>query len=90
LPAGKNWTFEIKLDGYRCIVLKLAKEVTLFSGLNKRFRGVVEALASLDADFVLDGELVALDSQGRRSFQIQQPSPSQPPPRQGPRGGENR
>jgi bifunctional non-homologous end joining protein LigD len=32
----------------------------------------VDALASLDGDFVLDGELVALDSQGRPSFQVLQ------------------
>ena len=31
LPAGDGWTYEIKLDGYRCIALKLGKEVTLFS-----------------------------------------------------------
>jgi ATP-dependent DNA ligase len=40
--------------------------------LNKRFPGVVDALASLEGDFVLDGELVALDPQGRPSFQILQ------------------
>ena len=76
LPAGENWTFEIKFDGYRCIVVKRGREVTLFSRnekvLNKRFPGVVDAFASLDGDFVLDGELVALDSKGRPSFQILQ------------------
>ena len=50
--------------------------VTLFSRhrkvLNKRFPGVVDAFASLDGDFVLDGELVALDSKGRPSFHILQ------------------
>jgi ATP-dependent DNA ligase len=76
LPVGEKWTFEIKFDGYRCIVLKRGKEVTLFSRhkkvLNKRFPGIVDAFASLDGDFVLDGELVALDSKGRPSFQILQ------------------
>ena len=76
LPVGEKWTFEIKLDGYRCIVVKRAREVTLFSRhkkvLNRRFPGVVEAIASLEGDFVLDGELVALDPQGRPSFQILQ------------------
>jgi ATP-dependent DNA ligase len=76
LPAGENWTFEIKLDGYRCIAVKRGGEVTLFSRhqkvLNGRFPGVVDALASLKGDFVLDGELVAFDSQGRPSFQILQ------------------
>ena len=76
LPAGEKWTFEIKFDGYRCIAVKRGSEVMLFSRnqkvLNKRFPGVVEALASLEGDFVLDGELVALDPQGRPSFQILQ------------------
>jgi ATP-dependent DNA ligase len=38
--------------------------------LNRRFPGIVEALASLKGDFVLDGELVALDPQGKPSFQL--------------------
>ena len=76
LPAGEKWTFEIKFDGYRCIAVKRGREVTLFSRhrkiLNKRFPGIVDAFASLDGNFVLDGELVALDSKGRPSFQILQ------------------
>jgi hypothetical protein len=61
LPAGEKWSFEIKLDGYRCIAVKRALEVTLFSrhkkALNRRFRSVVEALASLAGDFALDENL---------------------------------
>jgi ATP-dependent DNA ligase len=55
-------------------VVKRAREVTLFSRhkkvLNRRFPGVVEAIASLEGDFVLDGELVALDPQGRLPFRF--------------------
>ena len=52
LSSAEKWTFEIKFDGYRCIAVKRGKEVTLFSRrrkvLNKRFPGVVDALASFD------------------------------------------
>ena len=61
LPAGEKWTFEIKFDGYRCIAVKRGREVTLFSrhkkALNRRFRSVVEVLASLAGDFALDENL---------------------------------
>jgi ATP-dependent DNA ligase len=53
--------------------------------LNKRFSSVVQALASLGVDFaldlggdfILDGELVSLDPQGRPSFQLLQGNISQ-------------
>jgi ATP-dependent DNA ligase len=74
LPAGEKWAFELKLDGYRCIAVKRGKEVTLFSRhrkvLNWPFPGVVDALASLKDDLVLDAELVVLDPEGRPSFQL--------------------
>ena len=61
--------------------MKRGREVTLFfrhkKVLNKHSPGVTTALASLDGDFVLDGESVALDSQGRPSFQLLQNSLSQ-------------
>jgi ATP-dependent DNA ligase len=67
LPAGETWTFEVKFDGYRCIAVKRGREVTLFSRhkkvLNRRFSSVVQALAWLGSDFVLDGKLIASDSQ---------------------------
>lgn len=76
LPEDENWRFEIKLDGYRCIGVKRGSEVMLFSRnknvLNDRFPNVVDALRLLEGDFVLDGEIVALDEQGRPSFQLLQ------------------
>jgi bifunctional non-homologous end joining protein LigD len=81
LPAGETWTFEVKFDGYGRIAVKRGREVTLFSRhekvLSKRFPTVVKALASLEGDFVLDGELVALDSEGKPSFQLLQDSLSE-------------
>jgi hypothetical protein len=51
LPTGAKWTFEIKFDGYRCIAVKHGREITVFSRhkkvLNKRFPGVVDALAAI-------------------------------------------
>jgi ATP-dependent DNA ligase len=76
LPTDEKWTFEIKFDGYRCIAVKRGREVTCFSRrekvFKKRFPGVTTALASLDGDFILDGELIAFDPKGRPSFQILQ------------------
>ena len=78
LPSGDKWIFEIKFDGYRCIAVRREREVTLFSRhnkvLNRRFPSVVEALELFEGNFTLDGELVALDSQGRHSFQLLQNS----------------
>jgi bifunctional non-homologous end joining protein LigD len=72
LPTGEAWTFEINFDGYRCIAVKRGSAVTLFSRnkkvLNKRFPKVVDAIASLEGDFVLDGELVAINPQGSLPF----------------------
>jgi bifunctional non-homologous end joining protein LigD len=79
LPEGPTWQYEIKLDGYRAVALKTAGAVNLLSrrnnSLNGRFPEIVEALASLPNDTVLDGEVVALDEHGRGSFGLLQHNP---------------
>jgi bifunctional non-homologous end joining protein LigD len=79
-PAGDEWSFEIKFDGYRCLAVKVGNKVTLFSRnenkLNERFPAVAEALGAVVGDFAIDGEVVALDSKGRPSFQFLQNSGS--------------
>jgi bifunctional non-homologous end joining protein LigD len=84
LPEGEEWTFEIKFDGYRCIAVKTEKMVTLFSRngkrLNDRFPGVAAALATLPGDFSVDGEIAALDEQGRPSFHLLQNRGASLPP----------
>jgi bifunctional non-homologous end joining protein LigD len=76
LPKNDNWSFEIKFDGYRCLAVKSGLEVTLFSRnrkvFNDRFPNITEAVKSIEGDFVLDGEIVALDIHGRPSFQLLQ------------------
>jgi bifunctional non-homologous end joining protein LigD len=78
LPESHDWTYEIKFDGYRSIAVKKESEVTLFSRnektLNARFPTLVTGLAALPGDFVVDGEIVALDEQGHPSFQLLQNS----------------
>jgi bifunctional non-homologous end joining protein LigD len=82
LPEESAWTFEIKFDGYRCIAVKDESGVTLFSRnekpLNQRFPNVVDALRELEGELVLDGEIVALDEQGRPSFQLLQNNQTRP------------
>jgi ATP-dependent DNA ligase len=76
LPEGAQWVWEIKLDGYRAIAVRSGGAVDLFSrrqkSLSKKFPYIVEALAGLPAQTVLDGELVALDDNGRPEFNLLQ------------------
>src|SRR5258708_23015554 len=71
LPEGPQWTFEVKLDGYRAIGVK-GRETILYSrkhkNFNKRFPRIAEALGDLPADTVIDGEVVALAESGRPDF----------------------
>ena len=80
LPEGDDWTFEIKFDGYRCLAMKHSENVSLFSRnkkkLNERFPEIVEGIAKLPGDFLIDGEIVALDEKGRPAFQLLQNSAS--------------
>src|SRR5258708_13761582 len=65
LPEGQEWTYEVKLDGYRAIGVK-ASTTVLYSrnhkNFNKRFPQVADALNDLPADTVIDGEAGALAS----------------------------
>jgi bifunctional non-homologous end joining protein LigD len=71
IPEGDNWTYEMKLDGYRLQAVKAGGKVILYSrrgiDLTKRFPYVARALASLPDDTVIDGELVALE-EGKPNF----------------------
>jgi bifunctional non-homologous end joining protein LigD len=73
LPSGQQWLYELKLDGYRAIAFKRNGAVYLRSRndneLNGRYPAVVEALAKLPQNTVIDGEVVAFDQEGRPSCQ---------------------
>ncbi|MDP9088250.1 MAG: hypothetical protein M3O26_05895 [Pseudomonadota bacterium] len=76
LPAGPSWSYEIKLDGFRLEAVKGLGEVMLYSRrgniLNHKFGYIAEALKKLPNSTVIDGEVVALDSQNRSDFNLLQ------------------
>jgi bifunctional non-homologous end joining protein LigD len=76
-PGAGDWIFELKFDGIRLIGVKRDDKVSLLSRneneLTKRFPEIVEAIKALPArECVIDGEVVALDEEGRSSFQLLQ------------------
>ena len=76
VPSGKRWTYELKYDGYRALARKEASETRLISRNLKPLQQFPELVAELEAlncnDFLLDGEIVALDQEGRSRFQLLQ------------------
>jgi ATP-dependent DNA ligase len=63
LPAGDDWQYEPKWDGFRCLAFRDGNKIELCSKsgqpLARYFPEIVEALLAIDAPrFVLDGELV--------------------------------
>jgi bifunctional non-homologous end joining protein LigD len=76
-PAQGGWIYELKFDGIRALALKHGAKVKLISrsgnDLTKRFDEVATALELLPCEeCVIDGEVVALDEEGRSSFQLLQ------------------
>jgi ATP-dependent DNA ligase len=72
LPEGPDWQYELKLDGYKALAIKTAGKVHPRSrndnDFNARYPGIVTALSAMPDETVLDGEVVALDAEGRPSF----------------------
>jgi bifunctional non-homologous end joining protein LigD len=76
-PTGGDWSYELKFDGIRACAIKDGNKVSLISrngnDLRLRFPEVAAAMADLSAgECVIDGEVVALDDEGRSSFQLLQ------------------
>jgi ATP-dependent DNA ligase len=72
LPVG-NWLYEMKFDGYRALAFKAGKEIRLLSRnrtlFNDNYPILIDALKSLKAkNFILDGEIAALDQTGKSSW----------------------
>jgi bifunctional non-homologous end joining protein LigD len=74
---GEAWLFEIKWDGYRALAYVRDGKAHLVSrnqnDLTGQFPEVAEAIARVNAQTaIIDGEVVALDENGRPSFSLMQ------------------
>jgi bifunctional non-homologous end joining protein LigD len=74
---GPDWLFEIKWDGYRAVAFIEKEKVRLISRnqneLTHRYPELKDLAKSVKAKTaILDGEVVALDEQGRPSFSLMQ------------------
>jgi ATP-dependent DNA ligase len=72
IPAGPEWQYEPKWDGFRCLAFRQSGRVQLQSKaakpLSRYFPEIVEAMLALDDEtFVLDGE-IAVPSGDHFSF----------------------
>jgi bifunctional non-homologous end joining protein LigD len=71
-----RWDYQLKLDGYRAIAFKTGGRVFLRSrndnDFSVRYPAVVEGLAGLPDETVIDGEVIALGEDGRPSFSVLQ------------------
>jgi len=71
-----DWIFEDKYDGFRMVATIEGGEVTLYSRNGKivshNYSEVAKALEGMKHDAVIDGELVAIGSDGLSHFQLLQ------------------
>jgi DNA ligase D-like protein (predicted ligase) len=77
LPTDKGrWEYQLKFDGYRAIAFRSGGKTHLRSrndnDFSLRYANVMKGLAKLPGETVIDGEVVALDDEGRPSFNILQ------------------
>lgn len=76
-PDDRNWTYELKYDGFRVVAAVAAGDVAMLSrnelDLSARFPRIREALSKITKhELVIDGEIVVLDESGAPRFQLLQ------------------
>lgn len=76
-PEGDDWVHEIKFDGYRILTLIKNGDVRFFSRNGKDWTEKIKKLAVQIQNLnlrngIIDGELVALDGEGKSNFQLLQ------------------
>ena len=72
----KRWVFETKWDGFRLVAEKRGHTVKLWSrngiDVTTKYEVLLPALQKTEGSCVIDGELCALDAEGRSQFQLLQ------------------
>ena len=81
LPQGQDWLYEVKFDGYRSLAVRDAEGVRLWSrrgnDFTAQFPTIARACEQLPRRTQPDGEIVAIDENGRISFNLLQHHRSQ-------------
>src|SRR3954465_7252963 len=68
LPTGDKWSYEPKWDGFRSIAFVDGDEIYLQSRNGKPLTRYFPELKFPAGRYVLDGEIVLFDAQGRQDF----------------------
>ncbi|MGO9247241.1 MAG: ATP-dependent DNA ligase, partial [Solirubrobacteraceae bacterium] len=68
LPVGEQYSYEVKLDGFRCLAFVDGGEVFLQSRAGKPLGRYFPELLLPHGRYVLDGEIVVRGSDGREDF----------------------
>ncbi|HXV80317.1 MAG TPA: hypothetical protein VEG60_10600 [Candidatus Binatia bacterium] len=76
LPESKEWLYEVKFDGYRCLAGRDSTGVTLWSRrgnlFTNQFPHIARGCENMRSETMIDGEIVAIDDSGRVSFNASQ------------------
>jgi ATP-dependent DNA ligase len=68
LPTGEQYVYEVKLDGFRCLAFVDGEELFLQSRSGKPLMRYFPELVLPPGRYVLDGEIVVRDANGRENF----------------------
>jgi ATP-dependent DNA ligase len=68
IPEGQEWVYEPKFDGFRALAFVDGEDLYLQSRTGKPLRRYFPELEFPVGRYVLDGELVILDADGREEF----------------------
>ena len=68
LPQGEQYSYEVKLDGFRCLAFVDGEQAFLQSRAGKPLGRYFPELGMPAGRYVLDGEIVVRDADGREDF----------------------